>query len=290
MESPLSPHLTYRWYPRSRGVYDAHIRPCRRRPRIIPARAGFTQAQHDDRRHGADHPRSRGVYQEVIAALDPGYGSSPLARGLPRLHAWPGYLPRIIPARAGFTKLSVPCARSRSDHPRSRGVYLETSKTTDLSIGSSPLARGLRRRFQDGGGHSGIIPARAGFTFASARLCSTSRDHPRSRGVYNASRLPNRNDGGSSPLARGLRVFVSSRRVLCGIIPARAGFTAKRMSNTTSCTDHPRSRGVYPSPEERLDIGSGSSPLARGLHPPVCRQPTYQRIIPARAGFTYTLS
>ena len=71
-------------HPRSRGVYRRLSKrtvmllgssplarglrldwePCRTRSGIIPARAGFTP-QLEDRRHGnADHPRSRGVYDE----------------------------------------------------------------------------------------------------------------------------------------------------------------------------------------------------------------------------------
>ena len=71
--------------------------------RIIPARAGFTSRLRATSSTSRDHPRSRGVY----FGLDPNSpltgGSSPLARGLPRLLAGAGHLPRIIPARAGFT-------------------------------------------------------------------------------------------------------------------------------------------------------------------------------------------
>ena len=70
-------------------------------------------------------------------------------------------------------------------------------------------------------------------------------DHPRSRGVY--THQPNREERemGSSPLARGLRLYAPHTRDRAGIIPARAGFTRR-----------PRIilRGII-----------GSSPLARGL-------------------------
>ena len=51
-------------------------------------------------------------------------GSSPLARGLQwgQLHRL-GF-GRIIPARAGFTEGAGFFVFSRSDHPRSRGVYV----------------------------------------------------------------------------------------------------------------------------------------------------------------------
>ncbi|ERH20826.1 hypothetical protein HMPREF1979_03280, partial [Actinomyces johnsonii F0542] len=52
-----------------------------------------------------------------------GCGSSPLARGL-RVDdgEWQGPQ-RIIPARAGFTPAPASPPPSKSDHPRSRGVY-----------------------------------------------------------------------------------------------------------------------------------------------------------------------
>ena len=135
------------------------------RPRIIPARAGFTGPAYWADIEAGDHPRSRGVYWTGSGAGPPGRwdhprsrgvyarpgtgtrsagGSSPLARGLPMDEAKTGTNERIIPARAGFT----------------------TTPTTSVgtSRGSSPLARGLpasspfRRRT------AGIIPARAGFT------------------------------------------------------------------------------------------------------------------------------
>ena len=52
--------------------------------------------------------------------------------------------------------------------------------------------------------------------------------------------------------------------------------------------DHPRSRGVYRSLVSGRMPGSGSSPLARGLHRPRVARRGVDRIIPARAGFTRT--
>ena len=50
-------------------------------------------------------------------------GSSPLARGLRRGSGNVIPRDRIIPARAGFTKLPLPQQIVSEDHPRSRGVY-----------------------------------------------------------------------------------------------------------------------------------------------------------------------
>ena len=236
-----------------------------------------------------DHPRSRGVYAKYISAKVAANGSSPLARGLLQVIQPVVDRLRIIPARAGFTRTRrSPCGR-RSDHPRSRGVYVPVTVSWSVLIGSSPLARGLRA--DDGAQNApvGIIPARAGFTPAGRLRPPCRPDHPRSRGVY--SRVSSRSFlvCGSSPLARGLP---SRRRGLPppgGIIPARAGFTRSSRRSWGTRRDHPRSRGVY---EESRPIDPripGSSPLARGLLPVGVPDADRLGIIPARAGFTMSM-
>ena len=75
---------------------------------------------------------------------------------------------RIIPARAGFTEDLDDLRYLAEDHPRSRGVYTAEIVRADDPDGSSPLARGLRRRAMSPRRNRRIIPARAGFTPADA--------------------------------------------------------------------------------------------------------------------------
>mgnify|MGYP001670202250 CR=1 FL=1 len=247
MVPPLSSHLTYRWYPRSRGVYAAVLRalswavgssPLARglpnwgytiitTTRIIPARAGFTPTPSSRSSPTGDHPHSCGVYASYVIWRGGRGGSSPLARGLRDRFSRGPRPGGIIPARAGFTDRSSPRPRRSWDHPRSRGVYLQPIQRRGLLAGSSPLARGLpahRRGPPDG---DRIIPARAGFTPAAAGARGQASDHPRSRGVYLRTGQKSGGTAGSSPLARGLRwdnyVTASTKR----IIPARAGFTPR---------------------------------------------------------------
>ena len=111
-------------HPRSRGVYETSVldeaplegsSPLARGLRgaaaargssdgIIPARAGFTIASDDAPESVTDHPRSRGVYMTTNCYGAPLTGSSPLARGLRAISAGKTCIPRIIPARAGFTR------------------------------------------------------------------------------------------------------------------------------------------------------------------------------------------
>ena len=91
---------------------------------------------------------------------------------------------------------------------------------------------------------------------------------------------------GSSPLARGLRAGLGVSDDHRRIIPARAGFTRTWPSCPPARADHPRSRGVYLGVLPDALAGTGSSPLARGLHLDDADRDDRSRIIPARAGFT----
>ena len=153
-----------------------------------------------------------------------------------------------------------------ADHPRSRGVYTSIRLKGNSLLGSSPLARGLPAETAKRAEEARIIPARAGFTAPARVKGGTSRDHPRSRGVYWTCTSPRGRPAGSSPLARGLQPGDERTQIERRIIPARAGFTDANAASFAHNSDHPRSRGVYG--------------LVRG-GPCTC-----QRIIPARAGFT----
>ena len=193
---------------------------------------------------------------------------------------------RIIPARAGFTRPGWWRWAWTGDHPRSRGVYGSGSAHQMMAGGSSPLARGLPRPLVLVGAPDRIIPARAGFTGDAAREQPGRSDHPRSRGVYDASASHSSLRAGSSPLARGLPRRRHDQWPRRRIIPARAGFTRPRRSGPRRRRDHPRSRGVYVRLPGHVGSSQGSSPLARGLPGRIGDPPPGGRIIPARAGFT----
>ena len=119
----MGPDHGDRDHPRSRGVYSRRAArvvpevgssPLARglqfdvevvsgQHRIIPARAGFTQAVEGQGDRLADHPRSRGVYDSGRLLEGDRVGSSPLARGLRMSHSLGEIISGIIPARAGFT-------------------------------------------------------------------------------------------------------------------------------------------------------------------------------------------
>jgi len=217
-------------------------------------------------------------------------GSSPLARGLlthPRVEFVDG---GIIPARAGFTQGRRRVGPRPGDHPRSRGVYQAGGVSAQSEIGSSPLARGLRKSHHPRPSTPGIIPALAGFTGDTWRNFGWEKDYPRSRGVYAVMAGSPVSRLGSSPLARGLLLPAPLRDQARGIIPARAGFTRGPRAGGRARRDHPRSRGVYGRPLTWSFLLEGSSPLARGLQHPMTTNQKGTRIIPARAGFTTRIS
>ena len=234
----------------------------------------------------ADHPRSRGVYDDVNPPPPIAKGSSPLARGLLALQGDGRDGEGIIPARAGFTFSGHPISGSLRDHPRSRGVYFDVEGQAGPVRGSSPLARGLLVLDPPLRAVGGIIPARAGFTTTRERGRRSGTDHPRSRGVYPWDATSPSPAEGSSPLARGLHIPAGVLAVAEGIIPARAGFTSDDEPRKPDLTDHPRSRGVYRVNSGRVLLGQGSSPLARGLRVLELVGRVGGGIIPARAGFT----
>ena len=193
--------------------------------RIIPARAGSTNALSLRRRFLRDHPRSRGVYMYYHKNNSWNEGSSPLARGLPRHHRRSRCCRRIIPARAGSTTITGVPVNVVRDHPRSRGVYMQMYEEAANAEGSSPLARGLLGGLSYGGWLVRIIPARAGSTMRAQMHTTRTSDHPRSRGVYSPRSPGSPASPGSSPLARGLLGHGAHVHTEGGIIPARAGST-----------------------------------------------------------------
>ena len=194
-------------------------------PRIIPALAGNTRKEPDNRRISWDHPRSRGEYFGIEARQGFGEGSSPLSRGIPALEVEEEGDERIIPALAGNTgqSISYRCP----------------------SMGSSPLSRGIRAALLCRPEAIGIIPALAENTARRRGWRFRGPDHPRSRGEYGFGIPYPDSKPGSSPLSRGIPELVAVAECAGGIIPALAGNTPSPGFGGIGVTDHPRSRGEY---------------------------------------------
>ena len=216
--------------------------------RFIPARAGNTRPSILRVVRGPVHPRSRGEHLHDLRGAEVGIGSSPLARGTRRLQCVPADLLRFIPARAGNTGRPTTSTRTTTVHPRSRGEHLEWTPTGNRPAGSSPLARGTRKRDANTVARARFIPARAGNTPNAYSVGQPYPVHPRSRGEHWITSRSVGNQPGSSPLARGTRPRGTALRRLHRFIPARAGNTRIRSTASPPSSVHPRSRGEHVRP------------------------------------------
>ena len=233
---------------------------------LIPARAGNTGPAGGYGFAGGAHPRSRGEHRRVQRCSANGKGSSPLARGTRARNCRSTSRAGLIPARAGNTTGLMSCETSTWAHPRSRGEHRACVRFTYSVSGSSPLARGTHVAVQCFVLSLGLIPARAGNTGGSARSSAGTGAHPRSRGEHKPNEDVEIFQTGSSPLARGTRHRSGVKRLLEGLIPARAGNTQHEKANAATERAHPRSRGEHRSRALRMNDLPGSSPLARGTH------------------------
>ena len=194
---------------------------------LIPARAGRTLQGRGSPRCNWAHPRSRGADPWSNVGDKRGVGSSPLARGGLMLGVLMTHAPGLIPARAGRTSSSIASSMSARAHPRSRGADPLHSAADETQPGSSPLARGGPPSSISDMLEDGLIPARAGRTSAASTREACGRAHPRSRGADSHGIALSAFRAGSSPLARGGPRPTPRRRRTGGLIPARAGRTAR---------------------------------------------------------------
>ena len=171
--------------------------------RFIPAGAGNTRDGTGFCWREAVHPRGRGEHDRANGRNAHKNGSSPRARGtLPR-ELPNGHGVRFIPAGAGNTVVRSVILAPPAVHPRGRGEHVGEISKELLYAGSSPRARGTRRRLRSAAVATRFIPAGAGntSTLRSAQICTTV--HPRGRGEHHQRLDGAHSCSGSSPRARG---------------------------------------------------------------------------------------
>ncbi len=151
---------------------------------IIPACAGNTSSLSGGIAVMRDHPRMRGEHITYALEGATSQGSSPHARGTLGVGCCGLWLLGIIPACAGNTTNSYAIVLFPRDHPRMRGEHSCEYVNANTTQGSSPLARGTRRRRSLRLQRLGIIPACAGNTAGMASCPRRGRDHPRMRGEH----------------------------------------------------------------------------------------------------------
>ena len=131
------------------------------------------------------------------------WGSSPHARGTPRLLVLFSSVAGIIPACAGNTSDRAVGCRLVRDHPRMRGEHTSVLAILFLMRGSSPHARGTPDRPIRGRRGPGIIPACAGNTPYPSSPAASNGDHPRMRGEHQPAAATRTDRRGIIPACAG---------------------------------------------------------------------------------------
>ena len=253
---------------------------------LIPARAGKTSRPRRSRTCGTAHPRACGENQGRHDRLSEARGSSPRVRGKRFGHLVEVLDAGLIPARAGKTSVRTAMAAFFRAHPRACGENTSTPTGWINPRGSSPRVRGKLLVVGAAVVIAGLIPARAGKTFAGRGRRRALRAHPRACGE-NAVRLSfSPKTSGSSPRVRGKRPPRPRRVDAHGLIPARAGKTMTTQTTSTRRPAHPRACGENGTSTNPCGRTWGSSPRVRGKRLAEEEVARVEGLIPARAGKT----
>ena len=215
-------------------------------------------------------------------------GSSPRVRGKRREGPDLAAAVRLIPARAGKTARAQNLLATRRAHPRACGENGAKVRIWPPPFGSSPRVRGKPRPRLQVAGEPGLIPARAGKTAWPHPGRGPAWAHPRACGENSCAHARARAPDGSSPRVRGKPVVLQARAGRRGLIPARAGKTARGAGRPGRGRAHPRACGENCWWEVREMKILGSSPRVRGKQLSYCRFENPIGLIPARAGKTRT--
>ena len=271
--------------PRGRGKLTV-TGSAQTKTRLIPARAGKTQLKDVELDRLWAHPRAGGENSTAAQSCAPRQGSSPRGRGKPCGLESRDVTVRLIPARAGKTLSPDDQALADAAHPRAGGENKSDFPTASQYLGSSPRGRG-KREFEHGLGLCvGLIPARAGKTFAASQVRLYARAHPRAGGGNPTVNLTPSTRRGSSPRGRGKPVAAHRVHFAERLIPARAGKTRSWASPCRSHPAHPRAGGENQVGCQRLKQVCGSSPRGRGKRAAFDPDCAGVGLIPARAGKT----
>ncbi len=131
---------------------------------IIPAHAGLTNQNANNKVQARDHPRACGAHENAVFLKVLLLGSSPRMRGSHARMVHHHSVLGIIPAHAGLTIVPLICVLMTWDHPRACGAHLGKNADFTNAMGSSPRMRGSLHIITRFVVIVGIIPAHAGLT------------------------------------------------------------------------------------------------------------------------------
>ena len=271
--------------PRVRGKHDTKARSLRR-VRLIPACAGKTLIPRWPSWIRSAHPRVCGENAEVLETALMIAGSSPRVRGKhgteDQVHTRQG----LIPACAGKTSSGTYSREAWPAHPRVCGENSPAHRLPWLQRGSSPRVRGKHSLRDEMSRQGGLIPACAGKTRQRLWCGPASPAHPRVCGENMRSCVLRLRASGSSPRVRGKHEISRKSILVCGLIPACAGKTPRRLRIDVWRGAHPRVCGENHRSTPIQSAGAGSSPRVRGKRSSWRKYARDFGLIPACAGKT----
>ena len=190
---------------------------------LIPARAGKTRVLLRCSDDSPAHPRACGENANNERPRVMTTGSSPRVRGKQSAVEAIPRPPRLIPARAGKTRVLLRCSDDSPAHPRACGENANNERPRVMTTGSSPRVRGKQSAVEAIPRPPRLIPARAGKTTCRCTGSWRRTAHPRACGENKGTVLPAPSQHGSSPRVRGKPGASTTTARSCGLIPARAG-------------------------------------------------------------------
>ena len=152
-------------------------------------------------------------------------------------------LPRLIPAGAGKTSVSIRVILCVAAHPRRCGENHTAIGSCTTHPGSSPQVRGKRAKAYRMLQRGRLIPAGAGKTSKTRRASAGRSAHPRRCGENDGNGQYIAGGPGSSPQVRGKLNFSGQNTLPLRLIPAGAGKTHTSDEKGVFDAAHPRRCG-----------------------------------------------
>ncbi|CAJ59121.1 hypothetical protein FRAAL0446 [Frankia alni ACN14a] len=154
----------------------------------------------------------------------------------------------------------------------------------EVTIRSSPPARGSSGRVRGSDPRRRVVPARAGIFLIAAPIVVTLDRRPRPRGDLPRTISDAIGAVLSSPPARGSSPALGAAPDAVPVVPARAGIFPSCPSPPTRRSGRPRPRGDLPQAARKKTRRRQSSPPARGSSSRGGGPANDFRVVPARAG------
>ncbi len=253
---------------------------------VIPALAGRTCFDPPAAITCGGHPRAGGADCPTAHPTGLDDGSSPRWRGGHVAVTVDSRRLGVIPALAGRTTPPAPMTCLTTGHPRAGGADDDEEEGPYEDDGSSPRWRGGLGHQRGSGVRYGVIPALAGRTSVVFMWATLPWGHPRAGGADKGLAGEVGKSPGSSPRWRGGHLPARAPVRRPGVIPALAGRTARRFSESVKFWGHPRAGGADPPDAGHAPSEWGSSPRWRGGPIPLGSLTAPLGVIPALAGRT----